>query len=89
MCSPKSRAPPGRANVDVTLGYVGVQPSSYPINTIFLWTGGSHEAVVQVALTPGSGIRVTDFEETLRRRFRERFPTRSSHSSPETSSTGS
>jgi multidrug efflux pump subunit AcrB len=63
----------GPGNVDVTLGYVGVQPSSYPINTIFLWTGGSHEAVVQVALTPGSGIRVTDFEETLRRRFRERF----------------
>ncbi|HMJ81876.1 MAG TPA: efflux RND transporter permease subunit [Vicinamibacterales bacterium] len=64
----------GPGNVDMTLGYVGVQPSSYPINTIFLWTGGSHEAVLQIALKPGSGIRVTDFEETLRRRFRERFP---------------
>jgi hypothetical protein len=30
----------GPDNVDITLGYVGVQPSSYPINTIFLWTGG-------------------------------------------------
>ena len=28
----------GADNVDITLGYVGVQPSSYPINTIFLWT---------------------------------------------------
>jgi multidrug efflux pump subunit AcrB len=64
----------GPGNVDMTLGYVGVQPSSYPINTIFLWTGGSHEAVLQIALKPDSGIRVTDFEETLRRRFRERFP---------------
>jgi multidrug efflux pump subunit AcrB len=64
----------GPGNVDITLGYVGVQPSSYPINTIFLWTGGSHEAVLQVALKPEAGIRLTDFEETLRRRFSERFP---------------
>ncbi len=69
----KSAAGPN--NVEITLGYVGVQPSSYPINTIFLWTGGSHEGVLQVALRPGAGIRLTDFEETLRKRFRDRFPT--------------
>jgi multidrug efflux pump subunit AcrB len=65
----------GPNNVAITLGYVGVQPSSYPINTIFLWTGGSHEGVLQVALRPEAGIRLTDFEETLRQRFSERFPT--------------
>ena len=65
----------GPGNVEITLGYVGVQPSSYPINTIFLWTGGSHEGVLQVALKPQAGIRLTDFEEALRRRFAERFPT--------------
>jgi multidrug efflux pump subunit AcrB len=64
----------GPANVDVTLGYVGVQPSSYPINTIFLWTGGSHEGVLQVALKPGAPIALADFEEELRRRFAKRFP---------------
>ena len=42
----------GPATWTITLGYVGVQPSSYPINTIFLWTGGSHEGVLQVALRP-------------------------------------
>jgi multidrug efflux pump subunit AcrB len=68
----KSAAGPN--NVDITLGYVGVQPSSYPINTIFLWTGGSHEGVLQVAIRPEAGIQLTDFEEVLRRRFRERFP---------------
>ena len=41
------KAAAGPENVDVTLGYVGVQPSSYPINTIFLWTGRSHEGVIQ------------------------------------------
>jgi multidrug efflux pump subunit AcrB len=65
----------GPKNVETTLGYVGVQPSSYPINTIFLWTGGSHEGVLQVALRPEAGIRLTDFEETLRKRFNDRFPT--------------
>jgi multidrug efflux pump subunit AcrB len=65
----------GPGNVEITLGYVGVQPSSYPINTIFLWTGGSHEGVLQVALKPAAGIRLTDFEEALRQRFSKRFPT--------------
>ena len=64
----------GPANVDITLGYVGVQPSSYPINTIFLWTGGSHEGVLQVALRPAAGLRLEPFQETLRQRFREKFP---------------
>jgi multidrug efflux pump subunit AcrB len=64
----------GPSNVDITLGYVGVQPSSYPINTIFLWTGGSQEGVLQVALHQRAGIRLSDFEETLRHRFARRFP---------------
>jgi multidrug efflux pump subunit AcrB len=64
----------GADNVDGTLGYVGVQPSSYPINTIFLWTGGSHEGVMQVSLKPEAGIALPAFEETLRQRFATRFP---------------
>ncbi len=64
----------GPGNVQVTLGYVGVQPSSYPINTIFLWTGGSHEGVLQVALDPRAGLVLSDVEERLRQRFATRFP---------------
>jgi multidrug efflux pump subunit AcrB len=64
----------GAGNVGVTLGYVGVQPSSYPINTIFLWTGGSHEGVLQVALKPDAALTLTAFEEELRHRFATRFP---------------
>jgi multidrug efflux pump subunit AcrB len=64
----------GPGNVEISLGYVGVQPSSYPINTIFLWTGGSHEGVLQVALKAGAAIRLGDLQNGLRRRFAERFP---------------
>jgi multidrug efflux pump subunit AcrB len=64
----------GAGNVDITLGYVGVQPSSYPINTIFLWTGGSHEGVLQVALRKDAALELEALEERLRQRFAKRFP---------------
>jgi multidrug efflux pump subunit AcrB len=64
----------GPEYVDITLGYVGVQPSSYPINTIFLWTGGSHEGVLQVALRSDAPFDLSGLQETLRTKFRERFP---------------
>jgi multidrug efflux pump subunit AcrB len=64
----------GADNVEITLGYVGVQPSSYPINTIFLWTGGSHEGVLQVALKNDAAIDLASLEEQLRMRFAARFP---------------
>jgi multidrug efflux pump subunit AcrB len=64
----------GPDHVDITLGYVGVQPSSYPINTIFLWTGGSHEGVLQVALKPDAPVRMDQLQESLRGVFRDKFP---------------
>jgi multidrug efflux pump subunit AcrB len=64
----------GPTGVDITLGYVGVQPSSYPINTIFLWTGGSHEGVLQVALQPNVAMSSEEVHERLRTAFAERFP---------------
>src|SRR5437870_1939567 len=44
----------GPGNVAITLGYVGAPPPNYPINTIYLWTSGQHEAVLRVALNPKS-----------------------------------
>ena len=64
----------GPDNVDITLGYVGVQPSSYPINTIFLWTSGSHEGVLQVALRPDAPVKLEELQEKLRQAFHGKFP---------------
>jgi multidrug efflux pump subunit AcrB len=64
----------GPGKVDITLGYVGTQPASYPINTIHLWTGGPHEAVLLVALKKGSGIRLEEFKERLRKKLPEVIP---------------
>jgi multidrug efflux pump subunit AcrB len=57
----------GPDNVAVSVGYVGLIPSAYPINTIYLWTSGPEEAVLRVGLTPGSGVRVEGLKERLRR----------------------
>lgn len=64
----------GPGNVAITLGYVGAIPPSYPINTIYLWTSGQHEAVLRVALNPKSDIRVEEFEERLRKILPGKFP---------------
>jgi multidrug efflux pump subunit AcrB len=64
----------GSGNVDITLGYVGAAPPNYPINTIYLWTSGQHEAVLRVALNPRAKIRVNEFEERLRQVLPGKFP---------------
>jgi multidrug efflux pump subunit AcrB len=40
----------GPQNVDITSDYVGVQPSSYPVNLIHLFTSGPEEVLIQVQL---------------------------------------
>jgi multidrug efflux pump subunit AcrB len=58
----------GPENVQITLGYVGVVPSSYPINSVYLWMGGPEEAVLRVALKRGA-VRVDDLKNRLREKL--------------------
>jgi multidrug efflux pump subunit AcrB len=64
----------GPGNVALSLSYVGTQGSSYPINAIFLWTNGPHEAVMNVGLRPGATISLRDLEEKLRNSLPQQFP---------------
>src|SRR3981189_708006 len=59
----------GPDNVEVSLGFVGTQPPNYPINTIYLWSSGSEEAVLQVQLKRGTGISIEDLKERLRQKL--------------------
>ncbi|WP_084584489.1 efflux RND transporter permease subunit [Sphingomonas azotifigens] len=58
----------GPGKVATTLGYVGTQGSSYPINLVFLWTGGPNEAVLNIDLAGGLTAR------TLTAKLRETLP---------------
>jgi multidrug efflux pump subunit AcrB len=64
----------GAGNVQITSAFIGVQPSSYPINTIYLWTSGPHEAVLQVALKASARVRGETLKERLRARLARELP---------------
>ncbi|HXY39253.1 MAG TPA: efflux RND transporter permease subunit [Vicinamibacteria bacterium] len=63
----------GASGVESSLGFVGVQPPSYPVNTIHLWTSGPEESVMQVQLRPGV-VRLDTLEDRLRRRLQQQLP---------------
>jgi multidrug efflux pump subunit AcrB len=68
------KAEAGPDNVEITLGFVGAQPPSYPINSIHLWTSGPQEAVLLVALRRDSGVRISELKERLRKKLPEILP---------------
>ena len=56
----------GTDNVEITSDFVGVVPSSYPVDLIHLFTSGPQEAIIQVAFKPDA-----PRGEWLRERLRE------------------
>jgi multidrug efflux pump subunit AcrB len=64
----------GADRIAVSIGLVGVHGPSYPINLIYLWNAGSHEALLQVQFKAGSGVPVEALKERLRRRFARELP---------------
>jgi len=55
----------GKGNVEMTSAFVGTQPASYPVNYIYLWTGGPNESVTRIKLRRGA-IALAGFREQLR-----------------------
>jgi multidrug efflux pump subunit AcrB len=55
----------GADRVAITSDFMGVQPSSYPVNLIHLFTASPSEALIQVSLAPGAA-QGEAFRERLR-----------------------
>jgi multidrug efflux pump subunit AcrB len=64
----------GPEHVKASLGFIGSQPSSYPVNTIYLWTAGPHEAVLLVSLEPERQMSTAALRELLRSRIDDIAP---------------
>lgn len=64
----------GRDNVDITLGYVGTIPSSFPINGVYQWSRGPEEGLLRIALNHGSGIDSERAKDELRDILAQRYP---------------
>lgn len=61
-------------NIDISSAFIGTQPSSYPINNVYLWTSGPHEAVIKINLEKGAGLSIENFKEQLRHRVEKEIP---------------
>jgi multidrug efflux pump subunit AcrB len=64
----------GPKNVEITTGFIGVQTPNYPINTIYLFASGQHEAVVGVSLKPDSPPVTEALKEQIRRDLKDALP---------------
>jgi len=64
----------GSGGAQISTAFIGAQPPSYPINLIYLFTGGPHEAVLKVALGPTAKLRGEALRERLRQRFAAELP---------------
>ena len=63
----------GPGNIQITSDFVGVVPSSYPVNLIHLFTSGPQEALIQVALSKDAP-RGEPLREKLRAALRRDVP---------------
>lgn len=64
----------GKENIALTLGYVGTVPTSFPINAVYQWQRGPEEAILRIALRPGSHISTEGMKEKLRAELAQRMP---------------
>ena len=64
----------GAKNVDLTLGYVGMIHSNFPVNAVYQWSRGPEEVILYVALNKQLGIRDEELKERLRKRLSAAMP---------------
>jgi multidrug efflux pump subunit AcrB len=63
----------GPDNVEITSDFLGLIPSSYPVDLIHLFTSGPQDAIIQVELKPHAP-RGEDLRERLRQSLRRELP---------------
>ena len=64
----------GAKNVDLTLGYVGMIHSNFPVNAVYQWSRGPEEVILYVGLNKQLGIRDEELKERLRKRLSAAMP---------------
>ena len=60
----------GPENIKISVAYVGITAPTLTVNAIYLWTGGTDQSIMRIALREGCGIKVAD----LQRKLREELP---------------
>jgi multidrug efflux pump subunit AcrB len=64
----------GRENVELTLGYVGMIHSNFPVNAVYQWSRGPEEAILYVDLKDDAHLDTEALKETLREKLAAELP---------------
>jgi multidrug efflux pump subunit AcrB len=64
----------GRENVELTLGYVGMIHSNFPVNAVYQWSRGPEETILYVDLKDDSGIDIETLKQKLRTKLAAAMP---------------
>jgi len=64
----------GPDKVSITTDLIGAHPSRNPLNYVYLWMSGPHEAVLRVALSTDASLRGDNFKERFRSELCQAFP---------------
>jgi multidrug efflux pump subunit AcrB len=61
-------------NISISSAYVGQQPATYAINSIFTWTGGPHEALLKIKMKDNANLNLDDLKEQIRMAVKKEIP---------------
>jgi multidrug efflux pump subunit AcrB len=61
-------------HIAISSAFVGTQPSSYPINLVYLWTSGPQESVTRFNLAEDADMPIETFKEKMRSAMKQSFP---------------
>jgi multidrug efflux pump subunit AcrB len=64
----------GKGNLAISSSFVGLQPPTYAINPIFLYTSGPHEALIKANFTNTSQLTIDQLKELLRQTAAKQLP---------------
>lgn len=64
----------GKGNLSISSSFVGLQPSTYAINPIFLYTSGPHESLIKANFSSSTKLSMDELKEQLRQVTIKQFP---------------
>ena len=61
-------------NIAISSAHVGVIPSNFGTSNLYIFSSGTHEAVIQVNIDENYKVKVDDLKEELRKQIAEKYP---------------
>jgi multidrug efflux pump subunit AcrB len=61
-------------NIAISSAHVGTIPSNFGASNLYIFSSGTHEAVIQVNINESFKIKIDDLKEELRKRIAEKYP---------------